>query len=312
MIPKKIYFFWGNEKMSWMRYMTLKSFTMFNPDWQIYVYTSNRMITTKTWDTGNHQDFFAFNGSDYMDKARELDIEFRVWDADNNGLIEASKIRNMGASHKSNLFKWYMMATEGGIYCDMDVLFFRPIDKFYKELNKGGYTTAICQTEYLSIGLLASAGDDDFFQALFINSVDNYTPDSYQSAGVESIYNLYALKSDEIQWILEQILAKYPRFTAFDIAITLPQSNVLRVAEARYPNLMFYNIPFDLIYSWDANRIIDAFVSGGTIKDMPEDAIGYHWYAGHPLAQTFNNLLTENNYYRINTLFTNIAKEILQ
>lgn len=298
--------------MSWMRYMTLKSFKLFNPDWEIFVYLSECNINKKVWENNNIQDFFYFNGSDYMTAAQDLGIEFREWDYLNNDLIKEKKIKNISASHLSNFFKWHMMATEGGIYCDMDVLFFRPINDFYNKLIKDKYTTAICQTEYLSIGLLASAGNDDFYKAFFVNSVNNYAPEAYQSAGVESIYKLYELKPDEIQWILEQILEKFPRFTAFDINITFPQSNVLRVAIARYPNLKFYNIPHSLIYSYDSFKIIDAFSNGGTISDFPPEAIGYHWYAAHPIVQSFNNLLTENNYYRINTLFTNIAKEILK
>ena len=312
MIPKKIYFFWGNKKMSWMRYMTLKSFKMFNPTWDVTVYTVNCEVSDRTWYNHNVQDFSSFNGSDYMPYAQNLGIEFKEWDYRGIEAFQECNINKMRASHLSNFFKWYMMAEVGGIYCDMDVLFFRPIDGFYNEMINGDYTTAICQSEYLSIGLLASAGNDDFYRALLANSMANYTPETYQSAGVESIYHLYGLKPDELQWILEQILAQYPRFTAFDVNITFPQSNVLGVAIARYPDLKFYNIPHTLIYSWDSFKIADAFGAGGTINDFPDEAIGYHWYAGHPLVQNFNNLLTMNNYKRINALFTNIAKEILK
>lgn len=176
--------------------MTLKSFKLFNPTWKVIVYTANCAVRDKTWYNHNVQDFFSFNGSDYMDWAKNIGIEFREWDYLNVDIIREKAISKISASHLSNFLKWHMMATEGGVYCDMDVLFFRPIDGFYNEMKKGGYTTAICQTEYLSIGLLASAGNDDFFRALLENSVNNYSEGTYQSAGVESIYNLYALKPD--------------------------------------------------------------------------------------------------------------------
>lgn len=274
--------------------MTLKSFKLFNPTWKVIVYTANCAVKDKTWYNHNVQDFFSFNGSDYMDWAKNLGIEFREWDYLNVDIIREKAIPKISASHLSNFLKWHMMATEGGVYCDMDVLFFRPIDGFYNEMKKGGYTTAICQTEYLSIGLLASAGNDDFFRALLENSVNNYNEGAYQSAGVESIYRLYE------------------HFLASATDDPFPQSSVLEMATTRYPHLKFYNIPFNLIYTWDAFKITDAFGAGGSIKDFPEEAIGYNWYAGHPLVQNFNNLLTEDNYKRINTLFTNIAKEILK
>ena len=79
----------------------------------------------------------------------------------------------------------------------------------------------------------------------------------------------------------------------------------------KYPYLKFYNIPFDLVYPYGSENIPYPFSTDINPLNLSETTIGYHWYAGHPIAQRFNNLLNENNYINYNNLFCNIAKMIL-
>jgi len=262
--------------------MTLKSFRIFNPSWDMTLYISDYKTGIKTWSTPETQDFFYFRGVDYMPLIEELNIKIEHWDFDNNEGLPIVNNPDMGPSHKSNFLKWERLATQGGIYSDMDILYFKPIDEFYKTLDN--YDTAICQTEYLSIGLLASSGNNNFFKDIFLNGIDRYDCGEYQSAGVMNIYNLYSGCSP---------------------------SEVLDRAKGKYPNIKFYNIPFNLIYPFDSTQVEHAFNTNLNIKDLPKETIGYHWYAGHPVAQNFNNLLTEGNYRDTISLFTNITKEIL-
>jgi len=285
-IPKKIHFYWGNETMSWMRYMTLKSFRMLNPDWEVILYQSLCGGTGKTWGTDNFQDFFCFEGRDYFESIKELDIIVKTWDLSDNKINILENNAEMGASHKSNFFKWSLMATDGGFYSDLDILYFRPIDDFYNKLE--GYTTVICQDKYLSIGLLASAGNDDFFKDIFLNCINCYTPHEYQSAGVQNIYEVYNKISPDCT-----------------------QDEVLELAKVRYPHLKFYNIPMDLVYPFDSTKVIPAFKNEINIEDIPPETIGYHWYAGHKVAQDFNNILNGGNFMESETLFAKIVKKYL-
>lgn len=310
MIPKKIYFFWGNEKMSWMRYMTLKSFRIFHPDWEITLYLAQINNTTKPWtDSLNYQDYFNFIGEDYFYMIKDLSIDIKIWNMSDNGIIEINNYDQMGASHMSNFFKWSKLATDGGIYSDMDIIYFKPIDYVYNEFKE--YTTILCQTSYLSIGFLASAGDDIFFKDIFINGLTSYYPGSYQSAGVENIYNLYSQvdEKDEIKRMIED---KYPTLRLYNIIINCPQSAVLNIAQSKYPNLKFYNLNFNFVYPRNVNETVESFRSNLHIKDLPDNSCGFHWYGGHYISQNYNNILTEKNYKNFNSLFTNIAKEILQ
>src|SRR3989337_368888 len=120
MIPKKIYFFWGNAIMSWMRYMTLKSFRQMNPSWEMILYISQHNVMNKVWKMDNYQDFFCFKGENYIGKIKDLKIDIRQF----------KENKDMTPSHASNFFKWKILSTDGGIYSDMDILYFKPMDLF--------------------------------------------------------------------------------------------------------------------------------------------------------------------------------------
>jgi len=266
MIPKRIFFYWGNNKMSWMRFKTLESFRRLNPDWDMTLYTSNPRIQHKVWTTNNYQDFFCYNGKDYR----------KGIDALNINVVHYECYENLTASHTSNFLKWEKLATEGGIYSDMDILYFKPIDEFYDKIKN--YDTAICQTEYLSIGLLASSGSNKFYQDIYDNILRPFDFIHYQMAGVDAIYRYYKC----------------------------PQPDVLKQAASKYPELRFYNIPMNTVYPYDSKHIVKAFTAPGEAKNLPKETIGYHWYAAHKKAQDFNNILTADNYKKYNTLFSKL------
>ena len=164
MIPKRIFFYWGNNTMSWMRFMTLKSFRIFNPNFEMILYvTKNNEIQNKTWYDNNVQDFHYFKGINYYDKINDLDIKIKEWDITNNN-IKPSTLK-MGPSHKSNFLKWCKLYEEGGIYSDLDILYFKPIENFYESIKE--FDTVICQTDYLSIGFMASTKNNLFFKDIF-------------------------------------------------------------------------------------------------------------------------------------------------
>jgi hypothetical protein len=226
-------------------------------------------VTHKPWGTPNDQDFFCYKGSDYYERIRDLDITVRPFDVHNE----------FCPSHRSNFLKWNKLSTIGGIYADMDILWIKPINEFYNEIKD--FDVGICQTEYLSIGLLASSGNE-FFKDIYINGLNNFHENNYQTAGVENIYNLYKKSSSEI----------------------------LNSAKKKYPELKFYNILMDIIYPYDSTQVEQSF--SGKFDSLPKNTIGYHWYAGHPVAQVFNNRLNENTYKGDNSLFSQLVKKYLK
>ena len=281
MIPKRIFFYWSGNNLSWMRYMTLFSCRKFNPDWEIVLYLSDNTNKSKTWNTMEEQDFINYDGINYLDKLEELNIKIEKveWDDDIK-----NKISGIPPNHESDLFRYYELYRNGGIYCDMDILFFRSIDEFYDEINNK-YDTVIYQCEeYIATGLLASSKDNEFYKNIFNYAIENFNVNDYQSMGVHIIYKKY---NNGIN-----------------------TGNVLNKIIENYPNLKIYSISTSLIYQYDFQKIKYNFTFPLNINNFDEKSIGYHWYAGHELSQYYNNFLTENNYMYHNTTFTTLVKGI--
>ncbi len=145
MIPKRIAFFWGNDTMSWLRYMTLYSFCKLNPCWEVRLYHCKGNGAKKQWTTHVRQDFAEPATEDYWSRVGNLPVEVIPWelkDPDNPDDNQWSKIT---PPHKSDFFEWEYLANEGGIYADMDILFVKPMDAFLSQI--GASDVAICHSD---------------------------------------------------------------------------------------------------------------------------------------------------------------------
>ena len=280
MVEKKICFFWGNEKMSWLRYMTLYTFRKFNPDWGMILYLNIPEVKHgKVWkdpsgSDGNIQDFFFYDGDNYFDKVKELNVKIIEWEVGKDP-FKVFKPTDICPSHKSNFFKWQLLMNESCFYSDMDIIFTKSVNEFYNAVKY--YDTGITFTKYFSIGFMFSSGNNEFFRAIYNNVYRYYNIKNYQGAGVSIAYTCYRNLKD---------------------------------AEDKFPGMSIYNIPMHYLYELDSNHIPKIF-SENNFKRLPYDILGIHWYAGHPLSQEFNNKLNENNYSEFNNTLCSALEKIL-
>ena len=269
MIPKRVFFYWGDSPLSWMRYMTLRSFRMLNPDWEMVVYTSPLKIADKTWSTLEEQDFFKYTGGDYREKLHDLNISIQQWEP-------VEDIPDMGPSHTSNLVKWDILSRLGGIYSDLDILYINPIDDLYANLKD--FDIGVCfNGSFYSIGLLSSTPGCQVYRQVYKKALTNFNLQKYQCLGVKSLIPVFGLN-----------------FAA------LPD---------KFPDTTFYNIPGHLLnYMVDAvGSVINDLYHNMDITPYL-DCLGLHWYGGHPGSQQQNNLLTHNNYIQHPSVFSVIAR----
>lgn len=282
MIPKRIFFYWGNETMSWMRYMTLKSFRLLNPDWEVVLYISKNKNFSKDWDGNETQDFINYTGHDYFSMVSDLNVKIEY--ADLSKYIDTSTINPI---QESDMFRYYELYTNGGIYCDMDVLFFRPIDEFYLNLCDNNIDTLIHQTnDFITIGFLGASKGNPFFKDIFNFAINNVEKSNYQSMGVDLIYKMYDANRQS-PFIIDKIKGKYP-------------------------NLKIENLPSSLIYQYDWTKIKMNFSNNLDIKYFSKTSIGYHWFGGSPISQEYNSILNEVNYSSYSTTFSELTKHILK
>ena len=287
MIEKTINFFWDTTSISWMRYMTLYSFRKLNPDWRIVLSICNSSnIKHKTWEDVPTQDFHNYTGDDYFYKLEELNVEIVEWKFEE--IVNKNFADVIGPSHMSNFFKWHLLSEKNEFYSDMDILFLKPIEEYYK--NVKDFDTIICYNgDYFSIGFLGSSGSNNFFNSVFENAKVSCTPESYQSAGVDNIYNLFEkLENPDKNIVL---------------------SNFWILLEKHFPENNKFNNPMSLFYPWTCSKLAQIFKECNTI---PPDCLGIHWYAGGIISQEFNNKLTHENFKDYKNTFTYYVNQVVQ
>ncbi|MBN1974914.1 MAG: glycosyltransferase [Sedimentisphaerales bacterium] len=288
-IPKKMYFFWANESMSWLRYMTLYSFKKLNPEWDVELYYCKpNKVVYKPWKDSPTQDFFNFQGKDYFPEVEKLGIAVKEWSVES---IDGRDWENIFcSSHKSNIFKWQKMAQEGGFYSDLDILYLKPMDEYYKKVKNTDLI--ICyRNKYCSIGFLGSSPGNRFYRDIYLNAFDNFKVDKYQTVGVENIY----------AWLKK--IANVPNDTE------ISQMDLWDIMQRNYPEIRAFNNEMELLYPWTFDRMEEVFHFRHT--NIPENCIGIHWYAGDIISQKYNNLLTSENYSQFDNTYTYFASELI-
>ena len=277
MIPKRAIFFWGNDKMSWLRYMTLYTFCKWNPNWKIQLYTREQNKTEKYWDTPEQQDFFCYTGSNYFERLQDLNIEVISWKLDHKLNDE------MGPSHVSNLFKWQQLAEEGGVYLDMDILFVKSIEDWYTKVEESDAILCYAPERYFSIGLLGSSGDNAFYRLVFDECIKTFFGGVYQSMGVMVLYQMFGPMRQLDHWGRLQ---------------------------NSFSELVFQNFSMEYVYPWMCTQMQEVF--GVRHVELPVNTFGIHWYAGTEIAQRYNVLMDGEDWHKYDNTFSYQLAKILE
>lgn len=250
MIPKIAHFYWGGGNLSFLRYLTIWSFHKFNPDWEIRFHFPKESSRSITWETHEHK--YSYDGQDYFEKLAEIPMHRNEVDYEAFGMDPATP-----EAQKGDLIKWWLLGTEGGLWLDMDIVFFGAV-RFPKRVDTCVSINALYGH---SIGFLASSPRNSYFAYLFQKAQKSYCARDYQSMG-SSMIN--------------------PEFP------TVPS------IRKRFPGLRVFNIPMGWVYPYHAGQIEQIFTSGACT--FHRSTIGLHWYAGHPQAANSVNHLTEKTY----------------
>ncbi len=284
MIDKTAYFFWQGEQISWLRYMTLRSFVHHNPDWQPVLYLASNPDFTITWKGIEHQEDYHQNEyENYFSKIYDLDLEIVPYE--NHGHHPAQN---------SDLACWDIMSNNSGIFFDMDILFIKSANEFHEWLEDSDTGIDLHSPEchwaacpQFRIGIVCSSGNNQFFKDLLEMGIDNSKNMSrYQQLGSEHLASHLCNLTRPYQTDLYDKCRK-PR--DFQNRNQDAISRVEKIYGGRTINLSY----FDTVYPWDwyedNPRFYDAHQILGTY-------FGIHWYGGRPVSQEFNLRLTEDNF----------------
>ena len=284
----------GTDKLSWMRYQSIKSWIKWCPNCDIYIYRLKIKNLNKTWGGEVNQDYFNYDGINYWKDLEKLDINIINVKKDYN-------IPNISVIQQSDIFRWELLSNENAIYFDTDIILFRPITDFINNFYNN-HNIGICFHTYFYIGFLFNNSGNRFYQDLFKQSLLQAESKEYQNAGAFAMDKV--LEVNHKITIAEQSFTKgKPREVQY-----IKEDDKIKCFQIKYPNFRLYNIPLETVYPFFYKIVQQNYLTDIKINSLGLDTFGYHWFGGLPEIQNLNNLLNHNNYKRVNCLFTNIVR----
>lgn len=281
MIPRVAHFFWANESMSLMRFLTLASFRHWNPTWRMKLHRPTHPCQLRSWETPERQEFGGDAAKEnWLDKVESLDVELCEWTPPRDDLPVV---------HASDLFAWHILATEGGLYCDMDVLFIKSLADGLGE-DKLTRDSWLCfYHDVFPIGFLASNPDNPFFRDVFDWAVTRPTA-KYQSLGCEAG---------------TAVIHRLPEFIDGGVAM-LPKCRHAAIQMHYNQKVLLLNQR--VVYPWGPESL--HCVLQERRPNLSKYTVGIHWYGGHPMAQEVNAIMTRKRMSIVRSTYTLFARKI--
>lgn len=278
-IPKVAHFYWGSNKMSFMRYMTIYSFKKMNPDWSVKLYIPKEVTLEKTWSDTFHQvDAVDYKSSyDYFEKIKELPVKVISVDFPEN-------IKKLGEAQKSDYLRWRLLYQEGGFWSDMDIIYIRPMIKAYfnsEMFHELDNTLSILPNNAgHQIGFYLSTPKNLMFKELCYLSSNKNNINYYQDLGCELLNKYLGTK--------ENIESKF--------------------------NVKTINVEQNVFYKFDHTKLDKLYYMDIFEKELLNDekVLGIHWYGGSPLSQECNNKLNHESCGAIGNTIDSAIKYIIK
>jgi len=176
MIPNRMNFFWAGGAISWMRFLTLKSFCHHNPMWDVTLYVGSRGKEFDYWDTHEEQDFFKYVGPDYFTWLDTLPIKVVEWKLD----------LSLTPVHQSDIFRWWLLSQKGGYYSDMDILY---VDALPNITDSTEILMCLANNR-TNIAFLGSNGTSQFYSDVYELALKRVNNADYQSAGTKCLHEV--------------------------------------------------------------------------------------------------------------------------
>jgi hypothetical protein len=267
-VPKILHVYWGGGIMPYIRYTTVKSFMKYNPDWKIMFWYPKYPFTVIKWKTGELN--YEVYCDDFLPKLMSLPIQKTAVDFNVIGFRN-----DVTENFKSDYLRAYTLSTIGGVWSDMDIIYFKPINNLIVNDPKNkNIETFVCISGYgHSNGFLMSIQGNKFYEKILSLSICNFNQSLYQAIG-PTLYNRYYR---DIKLINE-------------LAPTV-------------------NMEMNTVYSHNAGQIFE-FLSNSSPR-FTEGSIGSHWYAGHPQWGNFINMTNGGLRNLPNNIIGNLLKETM-
>lgn len=266
-IPKKLHLYWGkNDNLSKLHFLTVKSFLKHHPEWEISVWYDSHYQEQKNWVTAENK--LPYIGKNYFDDLHTIK-QVSIRDICSTGIQINHQLPEV---KKSDIFRYYIIYKEGGVYSDFDILYLKSIQNLLNTFISNDKDKLLInwQVDYLSIGFFAGNKGNLFFKYLYDLCLLTKDHSDYQAFGTNMIIK-YLKNFKEVQKIFTNI-----EILNFNSSIMYP-------------------------FSW---KEIDLIFTGDNTSKVTESTLGVHWFNGSDFAKNYLN--NPNNYCTISKLIEKI------
>lgn len=258
-VPKTCYLYWNNAPMSLLHTLTLRSFHVLNPEWEIIVH--NFIVPGEPTLAPAYKDYI---GRDYFHFVRECDY-VQVID------IEADR-QEFHSILISDKWRRKILYENGGVYSDFDVLWLKPMDYFMNIDHLGdmsSFNSIVSYWNYTedfhNVSVLISKKGNPFDEFIIQEQekVKNYTDD--QAFGTTLLNELYPnYDSIDIPGIIAIKYETFYPYSTFDLKRLFIDDDITALDN---PNVMaihwFNGNPLSKL--WINNSLYNAKCSMNTI-----------------------------------------------
>ncbi len=179
-IPKIAHFFWDNKPLSFLRWMSMHSFSVLNPDWTLKLHVTTD-DTGATWTKGNNkQRFEADDYRSWLPKIDRLEI------------IQETDFPGLHGVHQSDILRNRYLSEDGGLWSDVDILYHRPMDGLAcNDARLAQHDTGLCvpNNRWFPIAFMFGSPGATFFQ-----DVHHHQLAIFKSSGARGDYQKFGTK----------------------------------------------------------------------------------------------------------------------
>lgn len=259
--------------MSFLRYMTFKSFRYYHPNWNIKLIRRKTHRLIEKYRFREKQDWMT-TVKDYSHRLDDLSIEVQYLED------VCPEIASMDISdvHISDLLAWNILAKRGGVISDTDIIYTKSFD--YDKF---------CDVDF---GIVS-------FER---RPKANYMPVSFMVGKPNEI-------CEKIYDKARAVVNKHIYESAGTPALTKAVGNFHKMIES-FPSLNIQRLPSKIVFPWAEEHpwrfYSDFAFKENLFKSLHETTIGIHWYAG--ANQQYNKIYTEDTYMDFDTTISSAIK----
>jgi len=175
----KLWFFWGQPQMSYLRWATLASACKIHDD-VVLVLRGECLKPKVNWK--EWQDFqVVFSGHNWLFEVNRLPLKTVILE---EIAPEIAKLRAPDIQ-TADLLSWWLLAKHGGTVADTDIVFLKPLPEITQNVGLV-FFSGHPKPNYIPVTIMQGK-PCSMWHKTYDNAVKNYDPDDYESCGNKAL-----------------------------------------------------------------------------------------------------------------------------